>query len=157
MRPFRSRWKVFTVASSADSSSPTSATTISPYAGVRLLPDDDDVAVEDPGLDHRVALHAEQEVGVAAERLRHGDAFLDLLLGEQGPTGRDPSDERQHRYRRCALGRLLATPADISSIARGLVGSRFSRPARSRFARCACTVDGEARPTASPISRTVGG
>ena len=43
------------------------------------------------------------------------------------------------------------------AIARGFVGSRRSRPARSRLARCAWTVDGEARPTASPISRTVGG
>ena len=45
----------------------------------------------------------------------------------------------------------------IRSSARGFEGSRLSRPARSRFARWACTVDGEARPTASPISRTVGG
>src|SRR5439155_1159547 len=44
-----------------------------------------------------------------------------------------------------------------SSSARGFVGSRLSRPDRSRFARCAWTVEGEASPTASPISRTVGG
>ena len=45
----------------------------------------------------------------------------------------------------------------ISSRARGFVGSRFRSPARSRFARCAWTVEGEVRPTARPMSRTVGG
>src|SRR3954469_23152353 len=44
-----------------------------------------------------------------------------------------------------------------SSIARGFEGSRRSRPTFSRLARCACTVDDEARPTALPMSRTVGG
>ena len=44
-----------------------------------------------------------------------------------------------------------------SSMARGFDGSRRSRPTFSRFARCAWTVDDEARPTAFPMSRTVGG
>ena len=44
-----------------------------------------------------------------------------------------------------------------TSIARGLVGSRRRSPIFSRFARCACTVEDECRPTALPISRTVGG
>src|SRR3982751_4054794 len=44
-----------------------------------------------------------------------------------------------------------------SSIARGFDGSRRSRPTFSRLARCACTVDDEARPIALPMSRTVGG
>ena len=44
-----------------------------------------------------------------------------------------------------------------SSIARGFEGSRLSSPIFSRFARCACTVEDECRPTALPISRTVGG
>jgi hypothetical protein len=43
------------------------------------------------------------------------------------------------------------------SIARGLDGSRRSSPIFSRFARCACTVEDDASPTALPISRTVGG
>ena len=47
--------------------------------------------------------------------------------------------------------------SNSSSIARGLVGSRRRTPYFSRFARWACTVDEEARPTALPISRTVGG
>ena len=44
-----------------------------------------------------------------------------------------------------------------SSIARGLVGSRRRSPIFSRFARWAWTVEDECRPTALPISRTVGG
>ena len=43
------------------------------------------------------------------------------------------------------------------SIARGFDGSRRSSPAFSRFARCACTVEEDASPTAFPMSRTVGG
>ena len=49
------------------------------------------------------------------------------------------------------------TALSSSSIARGLVGSRRSMPRRSRLARCACTVEEDARPTALPMSRTVGG
>src|SRR3954466_13118973 len=44
-----------------------------------------------------------------------------------------------------------------SSMARGLEGSRRSRPTFSRLARWACTVEEEASPTALPMSRTVGG
>ena len=58
-------------------------------AGVVLAADDDDVAVEDAGLDHRVAGDAKQEVGVAAERLGYGDPVLDVLLGEQRPARGD--------------------------------------------------------------------
>ena len=56
-----------------------------------------------------------------------------------------------------AAGSLAARSCPTSSSARGFVGSRRRRPARSRLARCAWTVEGEASPTASPISRTVGG
>src|SRR6202012_2645177 len=51
----------------------------------------------------------------------------------------------------------LSTPVIRSSIARGFDGSRLRSPSFSRFARCAWTVDDECRPTALPISRTVGG
>ncbi len=44
-----------------------------------------------------------------------------------------------------------------SAIARGLVASFVSNPLRSRLASCAWTLEDEVRPTASPISRTVGG
>ena len=56
------------------------------------------------------------------------------------------------------LGRIaLRALSTSSSIARGLVGSRRSSPIFSRLARWACTVEDECRPTALPISRTVGG
>ena len=42
-------------------------------------------------------------------------------------------------------------------MARGLVGSRRSNPLRCNDARWLWTVEGEVRPTASPISRTDGG
>ena len=50
-----------------------------------------------------------------------------------------------------------STARSSSSIARGLDGSRRSRPSFSRLARWACTVDDDASPTALPMSRTVGG
>jgi hypothetical protein len=54
---------------------------------------------------------------------------------------------------------LLAasTALSSSSIARGFEGSRRSIPTFSKFAKCACTVDDDASPTALPMSRTVGG
>src|SRR5262245_19354490 len=79
---------------------------------IRLLAHDDDVAVEDPGLDHRLAFHAQEEVGVAAERLRNRDLVLDCLLGEQRPAGGDAPDEREGRRRRAARRPLLALAAD---------------------------------------------
>ena len=156
MRPSRSRWKVLTVASSADLVVADERDDDLARARIVLLAHDDDVAVEDAGLDHRFALDAEEEVGVAAERLGDRDLVLDRLLREQRAARSDLAEERELGSetvgRRC-LSRFRPT----SSIARGFVGSRRRRPARSRFARWAWTVDGEARPTASPISRTVGG
>src|SRR4051795_8584935 len=55
------------------------------------------------------------------------------------------------------LSTALPTALSSSSIARGLDGSRRSRPTFSRLARWACTVDEDASPTALPMSRTVGG
>ena len=61
----------------------------------------------------------------------------------------------------CRTGRRsMAAPEDGSyriSMARGFVGSRRRKPMRWSDARWLCTVDGEVRPTASPISRTEGG
>ena len=130
---------------------------MSPLRASSLALDDDDVAVEDARLDHRVALDAEQEVGARPSGSGTAIYVLDVLLGEQRPAGGDPA-ERAAGVGTSARGRrCLARRCPISSIARGFVGSRRIRPTRSRFARCACTVDGEASPTSSPISRTVGG
>ena len=132
---------------------------MSPFDGVLLLADDERVAVEDAGLDHRVAADREQEVGTAPERLRHGDPVLDVLLREQRRAGRDLAEQAAAAASPRPAGAAGAVTVrwPIRSRARGFEGSRLSRPARSRFARWACTVDGEASPTASPISRTVGG
>ena len=48
-------------------------------------------------------------------------------------------------------------PGPWSSMALGLVGSRRRSPRFSRLASWAWTLELEVRPTASPISRTVGG
>src|SRR5262245_7924614 len=55
-------------------------------AGVGLLAHDHDVAVEDSGVDHRLALHAQEEIGVAAEGFGHGQLLLDRFLGEERST-----------------------------------------------------------------------
>ena len=47
--------------------------------------------------------------------------------------------------------------SDARVMARGFVGSFFRSPARSRLASWAWTDEDEVSPTASPISRTVGG
>ena len=131
----------------------------SPVARVVLAAHDDDVAVEDPGLDHRVALArggGSRRGGRAAPARRSGPR-------------RSPRRAAVRLRRCCRRAGAAARPRiasaapsasrrrPTSSSARGFVGSRRSSPARSRFARWACTVDGEASPTASPISRTVGG
>ena len=43
------------------------------------------------------------------------------------------------------------------SMALGFVGSRLIYPFSSNLDKCPCTVELEASPTASPISRTLGG
>ena len=53
--------------------------------------------------------------------------------------------------------RAIAASSSTIMIALGLVGSRLIAPALTSADRCECTVDGEERPTASPISRTEGG
>ena len=61
---------------------------------------DDEVAVEDAGVDHGVALDAQHEVAVvAAQEAGHLDELLDVLLGEQGDAGGDLPDQRQRPRR----------------------------------------------------------
>ena len=99
----------------------------------------------------------------AAENPRRGPAARGRRSALQPPRLRGAARRRRSARRAGASARTphaagaSSRRRPTSSRARGFVGSRFSRPARSRFARCACTVEGEARPTASPISRTVGG
>ena len=109
-----------------------------------------------PGSSSRPSRAAGSRRRRATAARARASVVLDVLLGEQRAAGRDLADERQLRARSSAAPRAPAR-APTSSSARGFVGSRLRSPARSRFARCACTVEGEASPTASPISRTVGG
>ena len=56
---------------------------------------DDDVPVEDPRVDHRVAVDREREVlGVAGEPHRDHEVVLDVLFGEGGRPGSDPAEQR---------------------------------------------------------------
>ena len=56
-----------------------------------------------------------------------------------------------------AGSRLVVSGSKWTWMARGLLGSRDRYPSRWRTARWVWTVAEEARPTASPISRTEGG
>ena len=92
---------------------------------------DDDVAVEDAGVDHRLALDAEQEV--AAQRLGDREVVLDVLLGEQRPAGRDLPDERQ--LRRASAARRLAPLAGRRARARAASSGRAAADRRARGSR----------------------
>src|SRR5579885_2125678 len=64
-----------------------------PVVGRFLRPYDDQIAVEDRGIDHRVALHAQHEaVRSACERRGQHEFALDVLLRGDGNAGRDLAD-----------------------------------------------------------------
>ena len=118
----------------------------------------DEVAVEDAGVDHRVAPDPQHEqVAVAGEVGREREELLDVLLGQHVGAGGDVADERD-----VADGPALdggaggRVEADLDGPGLGGVAHAGSRSCCS-VARWACTVEGEVRPTASPISRTDGG
>ena len=117
-----------------------------------------------PGVLHRVAAHAQQVLPVLATGdIRHLDVVLDVLLGQQRLTG---GDAAEHRDAARQHGRLHGVHRRRGVVARRTVEQldrpRLRRiapqhPTFSRLARCACTVDDDASPTAFPMSRTVGG
>ena len=68
---------------------------MSPGFGLGLATHHDVVAVEDAGVDHRVAADPQHEqVAGAGEVLRNREKLLDRLLGEHAGAGGDMSDER---------------------------------------------------------------
>jgi len=85
----------------------------------------------------------------ARERLGHGQIIVDVLLGEKRRARCDLPEERK-LVLLSALARDQLERTRLGRIA-------LEQSARSRLARWACTVEGEASPTACPISRTVGG
>ena len=94
-------------------SSPTRATTISPELAVSALLDDDDVAVEDAGVDHGVALHLQDEVLARAQQgLGHLKAVALLLDRLDGRAGGDAAEDRQL--------------ADVVGVGRGRVAASTS-------------------------------
>src|ERR1051325_8921200 len=155
MRPF-SRKNRFTVASSEVSSSPASATTISPSRAVcarrtttmspSRIPA---LIIESPLTRSR---NSSPPRASGSGTARYSSTFWSASSGP--PAAISP---RSGSRWTSAAWAATGFGSRRSSRARGFVGSRLISPARSRFARCAWTVDGEARPTASPISRTVGG
>ena len=111
----RRRRKVFTVASSPGMPA------IDGVAGfgVGLLAHDDVVAVEDAGLDHGVAAHAQhEEHAVAGEVFRDGERLLDVLRREHAGAGGDVADER-HVADGAALDRSRPTRRRGAPRARG--------------------------------------
>src|SRR5579859_221739 len=64
--------------------------------GFLLGAHEDHVAVEDAGVDHAFAAHAEEEEAVLGHFGREEDVLLDVLLGQDGGAGGDVADDR-HR------------------------------------------------------------
>ena len=92
----RLRRKVLTVASSPGMP----ATTMSPGSADGLDADDHEVAVEDAGVDHRLAAHPEHEqLAVAGEVFGDGHELFDLLDREHAGTGGDVAEERYVAHR----------------------------------------------------------
>ena len=104
---------------------------------VVLAAHDDDVAVEDPGLDHRVAADAQEEVGAARRAARARRLLLDVLLGEQRPAGGDLADERQARHASAASALGALAPAGRRARARAAWSGRAeqARPLEVREVR----------------------
>lgn len=96
--------------------------------GRGLLADDDVVAVEDAGADHRVAPHADhEELAAAGEVLGEGQALLDVLGREHAGAGRDVADER-HVADRPPLDRSarLDVVADLDGAWLGVVAGEVA-------------------------------
>ena len=100
------------------------ATTIVALVGGLLLDGDDEVAVEDALLDHRVAAHPEHEqVAFAGEVERHREQFFDVLLSQHVGAGGDVADQGNVAHR-AAFHDDAEFGSQHTSIARGLDGSR---------------------------------
>ena len=128
----------------------------------RLRLDDDQIAVEDRGIDHRVALDAQHERALATTKLagstnvssRFSRAVIGTPAATRPTTGSATVSGSPSRR---AGGAAARSTMSAGTSARGLVGSRRSSPRRSSDFRWDWTVDDDDSPTRSPISRTDGG
>ena len=78
---------------------------MSPLFGGRPAAGDDEIAVEDAGLDHRVAADPQHEqLAVAGEVGGEGQELLDVLLGEDVGAGGDVADQRDVAHRSALVG-----------------------------------------------------
>ena len=92
--PFR--WNVLTVASSPGMP----AITISPLTAVVLRAGDDEVAIHDADVDHRVAADPQHEqVAGAGEVLGKREQLFDVLVRQDVGAGRHIADQRDVTYR----------------------------------------------------------
>ncbi len=116
-----SRWKRLTV-----TKSPSRATTIWPEARVGAPVHGEEVAVEDAGVLHAEAVHAQQVVGARREqRGIEPQVRLDVLGGEDRVAGGDAADERQAGARQLRrLGEAHAARGAGREFERALSGER---------------------------------
>ena len=106
---------------------------MSPVAGGGLVAGDHEVAVEDAGVDHRVAADPQHEqLAVAGEVGRHGQHLLDVLLGQHVGAGGDVADQR-HVADRPALdgGARGRVEADLDGPGLGGVAAQVAEPLRA--------------------------
>ena len=115
------------------------ATTMSPLSAVGLGPHDDEVAVEDAGVDHRLAPDPQHEqLAVAGEIGRERDDLLDVLLREHAGAGRDVADERDVADRATVGGgAAVGVVADLDGTAAWSGPSAGSRGAGGSRGACA--------------------
>ena len=151
----RLRRKVFTVASSPGMP----ATTMSPLSASACWRDDDVVAVEDAGVDHRVAADPQHEqLAVAGEVLGDAGSISSTFSAASTPVPAATSPSERDVADRPALDRRaggrLERDLDRAGLARVAAEVALVLE-RARGARAPWS--GDERPTASPISRTLGG
>ena len=100
-----------------------------------------------------------ESVTISVGRVKVSSTFCSARMGMPAATrptrGRDTEP-------RSGMARTSAVLTDVpscskTSSARGFVLSRLMSPWSSSAERCAWTVEGEDRPTAAAISRTLGG
>ena len=99
--------------------------------GGGLLDDDHEVAVEDAGVDHRVAADPEHEqIAVAGEVDRHREQLFDVLLRQHVGAGGDVADERDVADGPALdHGAGVGIPADLDRPWLGRVAAEVAEPA----------------------------